>query len=354
MTKKNSTEKTSLQPEESKVSNSNQDKILRFGVIGAGGISQVAHIPNLRMETEVDLVAICDSDPHRASLVAEKFNVPVWFDEPDTMFRHTKLDAVIIATPTITHPALCRLALENGVDVMLEKPFARNTEEARTIVDSVEKTGKLLMVAMNHRFRPDTLHLQHIIQSGELGEITMIRAGWLKRLGVWGRPYWFTDPKLSGGGVLFDLAGQLIDLVLFLLDFPPVLEVAAGTSSKTLELEVEDSAAVFIRLADDIPFLLEVSWANCDDHDKAYTWISGTHGVATLSPLRITRRQADQTMKIKLPSFGDEVKLYRNSFRAELAYFINCVRKREQPLSTATEALQVTDIITRLLKAAGR
>ncbi|MBM3328761.1 MAG: Gfo/Idh/MocA family oxidoreductase [Calditrichaeota bacterium] len=328
-------------------------KQLRIGVIGAGGISQMAHIPNLLSEAGIDLVALCDSDPRRAAMVAEKFAIPVWFDQPDALFEHTHLDAVVIATPTITHPVLCRLALESGVDVLLEKPFARTVEEGRTIVESVERTGRLLMVAMNHRFRPDTVQLRRVVKRGELGAITMVRAGWLKRLGVWGRPYWFTDPRMAGGGVMFDLGLQMIDLALFLLDFPHATAIAGGSSSQTLELAVEDSASAYIRIGDDVPFLLEVSWANCDDHDKAYLWLSGTHGAAALSPLRIIRRQIDQTMKTNLPSFGDEVKLYRNSFKAELAHFLSCVRTRQQPLSTAAEAFEVLEVISRWQQVAG-
>jgi len=111
---------------------------------------------------------------------------------------------VVISTPTISHLPLARLAFDSGVDVMIEKPFARTPEEARAICEAAEKSGKLLLAAMNHRFRADTIHLRRLLSREELGGLTMIRAGWLKQLGVWGRPYWFTDRRLAGGGVMMD------------------------------------------------------------------------------------------------------------------------------------------------------
>lgn len=330
-----------------------ESKKVRLGVIGAGGISQVSHIPNILAEKSADLVAVCDSDPARASGVSERFGIPVWFDQPEELFRHTALDGVVIATPTISHVALTRLAFENGVDVMIEKPFARTTAEGRAIVEAAAKFERLIIPAMNHRFRADVIHLRRVLARQELGDLTMIRAGWLKQLGVWGRPLWFTDRRLSGGGVLMDLGLQMIDLVLFLTGFPTPIETFGAVSDRALDLGVEDTATGFIRFEEEFVLQLEVSWANCDDHDKAYTWFSGTHGAAALNPIRLSRRQKDAIEHLHLPNFGDEVKLYRNSFRTEIAHFIECIRKRQQPLSTGVEAVAALEIVEKIYRSAG-
>lgn len=331
-----------------------ESKKIRIGIIGAGGISQVTHIPNVLAEKSVDLAAICDSNTGRAIGVAERFGIPVWFDEPEQMLRQTSLDGVIISTPTITHPVLVRMALESGVDVMLEKPFARSVAEGKAIVEAASKSDRLVLVAMNHRFRPDTLHLRDMILKKELGDLTMIRAGWLKQLGVWGRPMWFSDQRLAGGGVLMDLGVQMLDLVLFLTDFPTPVEVSGAANDRTLGLGVEDTASAFIKFANDMILQLEVSWANCDDHDKAYTWCSGTRGAAAMNPLRISKRKKDSIETVKLPGFGDAAKLYRNSFRFETAHFIRCIQTREQPGSTCREALAVMELIEKIYQSAGR
>ncbi len=328
-------------------------KKLRLGIIGAGGIAQVTHIPNILAENSVELVAISDNNTGRASGVAERFGIPVWFDDPEQMLRQVDLDGVIISTPTISHPALARVALESGVDVLLEKPFARTVAEGKTIVDAAEKNNRLLMVAMNHRFRPDTLHLREVILKGEIGPLTMVRAGWLKQIGEWGRPMWFSDRRLAGGGVMMDLGLQMLDLVCFLTEFPTVIEVTGSIDHRALDLEVEDTATAYVRFANDMILQLEVSWANCDDHDKAYTWCSGTRGAAALNPLRISRRIKDKVETLKLPGFGDPVKLYHNSFRFEIAHFIRCIRTREQPGSSGREALKVLEIVEKIYKSAG-
>ncbi len=329
-------------------------KKTRVGVIGAGGISQVAHIPNLLAEPTVNLVALCDSEPGRAATLADRFGIPSWYDLPEKMFRSEKMDCVVIATPTISHLPLCQLALESGAGVMVEKPFARNADEARRIVEIVKQTGQILMVGMNHRFRDDTDHLKNLLDNGELGEIISVHAGWLKRIGVWGRPYWFTDPKLSGGGVMLDLGIQMIDLVSYLLGFPPVVEAVGGTSQKMLDLQVEDSATAFIRFTNEVTFTLEVSWANCERGDVAYTFFSGSQGGASLDPLQLTRRQGNRVVEITPPGLGDPVELYHHSFKLEIAHFIDCVRRRVKPLSNGAEALAVLEVVEQLYKSSGQ
>ncbi|MBC8465531.1 Gfo/Idh/MocA family oxidoreductase [bacterium] len=328
-----------------------ENQKVRVGVIGAGGITQVSHIPNLSSVEAVDLVAVCDSEVARAVSIADRFGVSEWYDDPEVMLKKSDLDCVVIATPTITHLPLCQMALEREVDVMVEKPFARNSDEAKRIIHFAEKNEKLLMVGMNHRFREDVAFLKEIINTGDLGEYFMVRSGWLKRLGVWGRPYWFMDPTLAGGGVLIDLGLQMIDLVLYLLDQRTVVEGTCGLSNKMLDLEVEDTASIFLRFDDDTTLLLEVSWANCETDDKAYTFISGAQGSASLNPLRINSRWGDRVMTETAPVLADGVELYRQSFRTEIIHFIDCVQNRREPLSSGRDALASIEIVDKLYAA---
>jgi len=327
---------------------------IRAGVIGAGGLSQVAHIPHLLEEETVELIALCDLDAGRAATLADRFEIPKWYDQPEEMVKREKLDCVVVATPTISHLPLCQLCLESGIDVMVEKPFARNATEARRIVELAEQNSRVLMAGMNHRFREDTQHLKNLLDKEELGEIISVRAGWLKRIGVWGRPYWFTDPKLAGGGVLMDLGVQMLDLVLYLLGFPAVVEAVAATSYKVLDLDVEDSATAFIRLDDGITFTLELSWANVERGDVAYTYVCGSQGGASLNPLHLTHRQGNRVVEVKPPGLGDQVELYRRSFRFEIAHFIDCVQSRSAPLTTGREAVMVLDVVEQLYQSAGQ
>jgi len=330
------------------------EKSVRIGIIGAGGIAQVSHIPNLSAVTSAELASICDANIGRAVSVADRFDVSEYYDDPEIMLKRAQLDCVVIATPTISHLPLCQTAFENGVDVMVEKPFARNYKEALRIVELAEDNGKLIMVGMNHRFREDTTLLKEILEKNDLGELFMVRSGWLKRLGVWGRPYWFTDPKLAGGGVLIDLGLQMIDVVMYILGSPTVVDVSCGLSNKLLGLEVEDTASVFLRFDNDVTFLLEVSWANCDAQDIAYTWFSGSQGSASINPMRMNRRQGDRIIAESVPVMADEVVLYRRSFQTEIAHFVDCVHDRNEPLSSGRSVLAAIEVVDKLYETAGR
>jgi predicted dehydrogenase len=324
------------------------EKKVRVGIVGAGGISQVTHIPNLKNMEGVTVSAICDADAGRASAVADRLEINSWFDDPEKMMKNSDLDCVIITASTITHLPISQIALENGVDVLMEKPFARTAQEARRIVQIADDNDRIVMAGMNHRFREDTSHLKDILASGDMGDLFMVHCGWLKRLGVWGRPYWFMDPNLAGGGVLMDLGLQIIDLVLFLLDYPTIIEARCGTSNKVLGLDVEDTAGVFLRFENEAVMLMEVSWANCATRDLAYTFFASSLGRASLNPLHINQRQGDRIISMGGPVMADEAELYRRSFNAEMMHFIDCVRDRNEPMSSGREAIAAIETVEML------
>ena len=72
-----------------------------------------------------------------------------------------------------------------------------------------------------------------------------------------------------------------------------------------------------------------------------------------MNPLRWSRRQKDMIEHVQLPNFGDEVKLYRNSFKSEIAHFVECIKKRQQPLATGREAVAVLEVISKIYHSAG-
>ena len=97
------------------------------------------------------------------------------------MLKKADVDAVDICTPNYLHAPMAIAALRSGRDVLCEKPMARNANEAQQMVDAADKHDRILMVAMNNRFREDAQMLQKFVVGNELGDIQIIKAGWLRR-----------------------------------------------------------------------------------------------------------------------------------------------------------------------------
>lgn len=102
-----------------------------------------------------------------------------------------------VCTTTDSHPEIAIAALEHGKHVFVEKPLARSVAEAEEVARAVARTGKHLMVGMNHRFRPDATLLKSYVVRGELGTIYYIKAGWLQPRQREQR--WLTRADISGG-----------------------------------------------------------------------------------------------------------------------------------------------------------
>jgi predicted dehydrogenase len=271
------------------------DERIRIGIVGLGNIGGY-HAEFLRDVDGAELVAGLDIDAGARRSFAEEHGVEVYEDRT-ALFAAT--DAVVVTTPNRFHEEYAVAALEAGVDVLLEKPLAHSVESAERIAAAAHESDAICMVGFNNRFSNPVEVLKHDLRAGRYGDVTHVEANYVRRRGIPGRGSWFTSKDVAGGGALIDIGVHAIDLALYFLDFPEVVEVSGTTRSEfgTRDdyaflrqwgadegpggFDVEDSASAFIRCADGRTVSLEVAWAaNRPDSDEFV--VRGTEAGATL------------------------------------------------------------------------
>jgi predicted dehydrogenase len=326
---------------------------LRIGIIGAGGVSQLVHIPIIKRHAAVELVAVADLELSRAAAVADRFKIPHFFRDPERMLARDDIDVVHVNTPTNSHLALTLAALSAGKHVLVEKPIARKAEEAQRMVKAAKAAKKHLMSAMNFRFRPDSLLLHKMIKGGELGRIIAVRAGWHKKKDRWSRTPWLNNARISGGGVLMDTGIQMLDVCWWMLGNPAIKRVSAQISKERLGFRVEDTLVAYYTLAGDTTLYLNTTWAFMSDESEAYTIVSGSKGSASLNPLKITKEVQGNLVNVtpagKSARLAD---LYNKSFELELDHFYRSVIDGTELESSGFEAAQLMEVIEATYRSA--
>jgi predicted dehydrogenase len=136
-----------------------KDKGLKTAVIGVGSLGQhhARNFAELSREGKGGFVGVCDINEENAKAIAEKNNCDYFTDWRELL---DKVDAVSIVTPTETHSEIACEFLEKGVNVLVEKPFARSLEEADKMIASAQKTGAKLMVGHLERYNPAMVALR--------------------------------------------------------------------------------------------------------------------------------------------------------------------------------------------------
>lgn len=320
-----------------------RDVPLRVGVLGAGAVAQLVHLPLLVDRSDVEVVALADADDHRANTVAERFGVPR-VTETELLIVEEELDALIICTPNNLHDSMAVAALEAGRHVLVERPFALTPEGCREIVDAADKAGLVAMPGMSHRFRPEVSALRAFALSGELGRIHAGRAAWMNRAIPARRSSWRHRTEQSGGGALMDLGVQAIDLLLWILGQPKITRLTAVASRD--EHEVEDAASLMMQTEDGAGLTVEVSWNFFSSEDRHYVRVLGTEGGGELPPLEICKQVGGRPMDVT-PEQGvspDEAKGYMKSYRREHDHFFRSIRGHVS-IEPAVDQIQVMEVV---------
>jgi predicted dehydrogenase len=321
-----------------------------IGIIGLGGIAQTIHLPILTKLPDVEIVAVCDVDRQKAKSLAQKYNIKRSYNDYETMLNDEEsLIGVDICVSTNAHKEVAIAAFEAKKHLLIEKPLARTQKEAIEIVASAKKHGRMLMVGMNNRFRPDSMILKSFIEEHELGKLYYAKAGWLKKLGV-SNP-WLTRKEQSGGGVVLDLGIVMFDLTFWMMGYPEVNEVIAANYSHNTK-EVEDSSVVFIRMKNGSTITIESSWSFESDQDFFYCDVFGTDGSGSLNPFRILKRMHGNLVNVAPVSHETPVSLYRKSYENELRHWIGSLRGLHPLASTGEEAVHRMKIVDAIYKSA--
>lgn len=292
---------------------------IQIGIIGCGGIANGKHFPALaKLSDKCELVAFCDILPERAEKAAKEYGAPgakVMTDYHD-LIAEGVLDAVHVLTPNVSHCEITCTALEAGKHVLCEKPMAATPTDARRMLEAYRRSGKLLTIGYQNRFRDDSLFLKQYCEESGLGDIYFAKAYALRRRGV---PTWgvFTDKSKQGGGPLIDIGTHSLDLALWCMDnYTPRTVLGAsyeklgkllhpdnqgngGGSWDNTTYDVEDSAFGYVVMENGASIFLQSSWAlNIDDGRQAKITLCGTKAGSDMNDgLRInTVLQNKQTM----------------------------------------------------------
>jgi len=323
--------------------------MVRVAIIGLGSVAQLIHLPNISKMKSVQLQSVAEVKASRRIAISEKFNIPENYKDHRQLLDKSDVDAVIITTPTALHKDIAIDCLNAKKDVLVEKPIARNYKEAAAMVQAAKKNKKHLMVGMNMRFRPDTLLLKTLIQSGEIGDPFYVKAIWIRRQSS--REKWFTKREEAGGGVILDLGISLLDLSLSLLDHPVVESVQTQNYYHTTKT-IEDTSVSFIRCSDSKLIHIETSWALPVDKDEFKLSVYGLKGSVTSTPLHLYKKVENKFVDLK-PNLSDNPsQIFNKSYLNELKSFIGAVRGLNPLFSTGERAVERLKIIEGMYKSA--
>src|SRR5947208_2528165 len=182
---------------------------VKIGVVGAGAIAQLAHLPVLAKMRGAELVAICDNDRPKARGLADRFGVPDVFTDIEDLLELDALDAVVIATPNHLHEPHVLAALAAKRHVLCERPLSLSARGVERILTAATRADRTVTVANNHRFRTDVQTLSGFIHGGELGKFLGLRAG-AYRFKTPTEGWRLRRPE-SGGGAFLEHGVPLLD-----------------------------------------------------------------------------------------------------------------------------------------------
>jgi predicted dehydrogenase len=184
---------------------------MRIGLIGTGNIGVSAHIPAVRANEGMTIVAAADPTPERLQVAAEAAGLgpddlyPNWHD----LLARDDIEAVIVATPQRFRPEIVIAAANAGKHILAEKPLALTPADARAMIDAARVNGVTLATVHNYHFMPVYQDIKEMIDSGDIGEPEVAV---LNYLGVEDRPgaaayvpRWRHSAADAGGGVLTDM-----------------------------------------------------------------------------------------------------------------------------------------------------
>ena len=322
--------------------------------LGPGSQPHVKSLVDLAARVQVRH-AVC-RHPERAEVGALAGQVRASADL-QAVLDDPRVQAVIVATPAATHAQIAGRCLAAGKHVLVEKPLEVSLPRAQALVAAARASGRRFGVVLQHRFRPGSLRLRALLDSGALGSVqfALVRVPWWRpQQGYYDQPGRGTRAR-DGGGVLLTQAIHALDLFRSLVGVSAV-EAAQATTTAVHRIETEDYAAALLRLAHGAPGLMVATTAMYPGSPESIE-IAGTLGTAVLAAGRLQVRWHDgreETVEAEGPggSGANIMDFPHDAHRAVIADFLDAIEQGRDPGVTGEEALATQALIEDVLAKA--
>jgi len=324
---------------------------IRYAVVGLGWFAQVAVLPAFaNAERNSELAGLVSGDDEKLAKLGERYGVPeenrVHYDAYGELLESGEIDAVYVATPNHLHRDYVLPALEEGIDVICEKPLAVTEDDCRAMVEAAEANDVFLMTAYRLHFEEVNMKAAELVRSGALGDVRLFSAVFTNhvtnpddiRLG----------PVDKGGGTLYDIGIYCINAARYLFADEPVQVTALSASGDGPHAGTESLTGAVMRF----PGGRLATFSTCFSAQPRDTLrVLGTEGELVADPAF----EFQPGLGYRLIR-GDEVTTVetepRDQVAPELLYFSDCVLNDEAPEPSGREGLADVRIIEALHRSA--
>ncbi|MGF7215763.1 putative dehydrogenase [Spirosoma lacussanchae] len=316
----------------------------RWGILGPG---RIAHkfAQDLLTVPDAQLYAVASTDQQRADAFAAQYGAPHALDSYEGLLTLPDLDVVYVATPHVKHYENVMMLLNGGISVLGEKPFAMNSQQVQTMVETARSKSVFLMEALWSRFMPVLLRAKQLADDGAIGTVTGVRAdfGFAAPFTPEGRLY----NKALGGGSLLDIGIYPLFWSYLILGMPASIKASAtfGTTG------VDEQCGMVLTYPNGELALLD---STLRTKTPCEAFIHGTDG-----QIRVHGRW-HETEGLTLVRNGHEPETFtatRSTFgyEYEAQHVMQCLRdgRTESPLWSLTDSLNLMSLLDSVRAEAG-
>lgn len=187
---------------------------IRVGIIGAGRIAALVHVPSLRLWPEAcEIVGVASRRLESATRFADEWEIPRAYSDWHALIDDPGVDAVVICVPSGLTAVTAKAAIAARKHILCEKPLGVSGAEASDLLAAARQSPAVHMVAFTYRHVPALRYLKRLIMEGHFGEIRHWRMSYISdgMLDASAPASWRNDRTLAGAGILADMGSHAID-----------------------------------------------------------------------------------------------------------------------------------------------
>lgn len=307
----------------------------RVGVIGVGSMGKNHVRAYSALKHVCELIGIYDIDEEVTKTVAQSYGIKPYSSVEALM---QDVDAVNIATPTTSHYEIAMKAVNNGINLLIEKPITDSIEEAQTILKAAAKRNLIVQVGHIERFNPAIKALPDILEEQEIIALDVQRMG----------PY---DPRISDTDVIQDLMIHDIDVVNSIV--PASIEGISAFARRVKSEKHMDYAVANLTMSNGVIATLTASRSTqkkvrkmAITTDSSYVELDYLQRKIVMTQrgsLIPENRDFQQENEMEESFNNDEEPL-----KAQLTHFIHCIENQTQPLITGTDGLEALKLTKKI------